>query len=94
MKSGRLISVRYAFFRVLPIRHCRSPFVPQTAIENPQLTSRGLAFLMSFSQKTKGDVNEAWDCAKEPGDATSHFMAKSNFRITRKLIPRSTAHIF
>ena len=43
---------------------------------------------------TKGNVNKAWDCAKGPGDATSHFVTKSDFRITRKLITRFTAHIF
>ena len=43
---------------------------------------------------TKGNVNKAWDCAKGPGDATSHFVTKSDFRITQKLIKRFTAHIF
>ena len=49
---------------------------------------------MSFKQMTKGNVYKAWDCTKGPGDAMSHFMAKSNFRIKQKLITCLTAHIF
>ena len=89
-----LNSVRYAFFRVLPVRGCRPSFVRQTAIQIPQIPWRGPATLMSYRQMTKGNVNKAWDCAKGPGDAMSHFVTKSDFRITRKLITRFTAHIF
>ena len=78
----------------MPIRCGRSSFVRQTAIENPQITAGGLANLMSSRQMTKGCVNKARECTKGPGDAMSHFMAKSNFRIKRKLITRLTAHIF
>ena len=63
-------------------------------LKNHQITSGGLASLMSFGKKTKGSVNKARDSAKRPGDAMSHFMAKSNFRNTQKLITRYTAHIF
>ena len=49
---------------------------------------------MSFGKKTKGSVNKAQDCAKGPGDAMSHYVDKSNFRITRILITRFTVHIF
>ena len=49
---------------------------------------------MSFREMTKGGVNKARYCTKGPSDAMSHFMAKSNFRNTQKLIPRYTAHIF
>ena len=79
--------------RVLPICCGRSSFVRQTAIENPQISYGGLANLMSFRQMTKGNVNKARDCTKGPGDAMSHFMAKSNFRIKQKLIIHLTAHI-
>ena len=78
----------------MPVRDGRASFVPQTAIENPQISCRGLAISMSKREKTKDNVNKAWVCAKGPGDATSHLMAKSNFRITGKLIARWTAHIF
>ena len=37
----KLNSVRYAFFRVLPVRGCRPSFVRQTAIQIPQIPYRG-----------------------------------------------------
>ena len=66
----------------------------QAAIENPQLTARGPPSLKSYRQKAKGDANKAWNCAKGPGDATSHYVDISNFRIKRKLNTRFIAHIF
>ena len=75
-------------FRVLPVRHGCSSFVHQTAIENPQISARGPPNWISQRQKAKGDVNKDWVRAKGPGDATSHLMAQSDFRITGKLITR------
>ena len=89
-----LNSVKYPFFRVLLLQEGRSSFVSQAAIENPQITPRGPPSLIGYRQKARGVANNAWNCAKGPGDATSHYVDISNFRIKRKIITRFTAHIF
>ena len=89
-----LNSVWYTFFRVLLLRGRRLAFVYEAAIENTQISARGAPNWISQRQKAKGDVNKPWNCAKGPGDATSHYVDKSNFRIKQKLIIRFTAHIF
>ena len=47
--------------------------------------------LIIYRQKTKGKTGKG---ESKPGDAMSHYVEKSNFRTTQKLITAFPAHNF